>query len=364
MAKHVAVFQQATAQSPLGEQVEINFKAAVFNEGPVYWELRRIFIVLCEGSRKTLRLHKIIHQNKASWDTTWQHFGLNPADVLKPSLRAAMARSQDDVNDPYVSGEFTVSTAGLLTLLLNQAATRHKVAERDVAEGMLRAWLLKCGSSAVLAEDAIRGAWGRFKHLCTLAPRTNDRCPCSNHFFGVDLDRTLLRMSWATFTSMMVRAVPMMELPGVGCDVVRHVTQAWVQALVTHIENVLRLSEAGDILKQPPLKFGSQQRSLRIDEDYKQSVVVDLVKSGKAHCGWSTLRAHGDCDASCATWWEADRLGGYHAAVQRQFHDSMTISVTQDGKRRGNPAEDYVLYQLWDAKKELGCHLAPQEKLT
>ena len=131
-----------------GEIVNIDFKGFCFDDDTAVWELRRIVVPMVENFKKKLDLHRIIKSQRVGWQAHCTLLGVNLDDVLFPSFRAASHSDQADLEDERVQDEWTVTTVGLVGVLLFWAEHRRLKTQRARAAAMLR--------SATVADAAVR----------------------------------------------------------------------------------------------------------------------------------------------------------------------------------------------------------------
>lgn len=111
-----ARFLDTCAQTSAGV-VEADVKCWIYDDGQVYWELRRLLKHKSENAGGKLLVHRELTQYKSLWITEFQHCGVE-GHAIHDSLNAA--RSSGNVEalaDPMTREEYSISTAGLLCLM-------------------------------------------------------------------------------------------------------------------------------------------------------------------------------------------------------------------------------------------------------
>ena len=98
------------------------------------------------------------------------------------------------------------------------------------------------------------------------------------------------------------------------------------------------------------------------DEDYKRTVVGKVVATNRAISAGAFLRVAGDHNAACGDKWTTKELLNYLSAAWVNSVGLRAVSLTCDGARLGNPAEDTLAFaacvQL--GHRSFGVVLPPQ----
>lgn len=88
-------------------------------------------------------------------------------------------------------------------------------------------------------------------------------------------------------------------------------------------------------------------KRMRVDEDFRRFVSVDVVQAHRARSGAQFLRGAGTVAASSGPKWEEKELAAYLEAGTRCFEGCQILAVSSDAARLGDPAEETVVYSVW-----------------
>ena len=78
----------------------------------------------------------------------------------------------------------------------------------------------------------------------------------------------------------------------------------------------------------------------RVDEDLKRASIFEMVMDSRADNGRDALRLVGVAKVATAATWDERELLCYQAACWQACSSLRAISVSLDGKRVGQPAEE------------------------
>lgn len=269
-----------------------------------------------------------------------------------PSARAAAHTTLEDLESDKVQTEWSVSTFGLLGVLLFWSAKRHLRAERANAEAMLRAFVMQMKVEGVEADMVSL-------HAPLVAPfRTtglveNGMC-C--HLTGV----LNARSSGDDAAFALVNFARNLNARAEECLACKNL----LQTLLRHTERKIHdhLSDpdafAMDMEKMTHVTF--KKRKLRADADYEKQIIEEQVKRKCTHNGRQGLRANGEFHPSTAQGWEREHLRGYIVVGWRVCSGPGTFFITEDAARWGQPPEDTEIYSCWSGRERRGAFLPPQ----
>ena len=149
--KYTAHFIDTHAALEQG-QLTFAFKACIYSDGEVFWELRRIVLPTVDQGARNFKLHKLVRRSEDKWADACRFFGC--VDGFKKSRNAS--NCQGDECDPKVRREFTVETAAALAIGVCQVATLHKREARGRWSAFLEVWLRALHFSHVVCFAKLR----------------------------------------------------------------------------------------------------------------------------------------------------------------------------------------------------------------
>ena len=347
-----------SALDECGRTVEGKWKAFLYDDGPVFWELRRVVLDCLNGARQNLELSKIV---KNVQESGWRYLELLGTDFEQsviPSFKACCSRDEEAIVGPLVRSEWTVSTKGLVAWLVLWAASSHDHERRQRVDALLRAWLSKAVDPS-LANPSAWSVWllavgGR----CEQDP--DHRGLCSHLacvITDVDLGDGLLK--WRYLATVLLRLFGL----GTACPAAVAFQSHLVDAVVKSIHGRLDDIEWESDISKFPLLQGSK-RKLRIDEDYKREVGQGLVGNKRVHSGAQFARATGDVAACTARQWDGNYMLQYRAACKATCELGEVLWLSSDASRIGQPAEETTVCLAWDHSSNRGVILPPQARVV
>jgi hypothetical protein len=263
-------------------------------------------------------------------------------------LRAYSSRTNDEVTDPYIRQEAQISTLGLLAWLLRWIGTRRS--HRDKCQG--RAIL-----EALFAKAIPLCQW-RVGRLMDFCDECQYECIDADGAYCHHLDYVLrnlrggqrLAWGWQPLIDLVY------ECTLVDCESCRAVSECVVKDLAHCIDDSIpELGLSSDVRNLAHVAGPSKRR--RIDEDFRQLVGTGLLMQKKVRCGSQFLRAATPIDERCARWWELESVCQDLAVNRRTLTCQGVTMIMEDASRNGRPAEETMVYLLWDAKQRLASAL-------
>ena len=103
--------------------------------------------------------------------------------------------------------------------------------------------------------------------------------------------------------------------------------------------------------KFPHLRSSDGSRVRRYADAFKDAVINESVKRGRAKNGSSMLRSY-DMDDSLARKWEKQYMAWFMQASFRAFRGTKHLSVSEDSLRCGDPPEETNVLILWSAQAD------------
>ena len=341
-------------------------KAWVYPDGLVYWELRRI-IRACRPDQKTAyETCREVSNNRTHWAAEFIAMGLDVSETLKASANSVKCTGEDDeLLDPYVREEYSISTGGFFGLLQLWSQKRHSLAERQHAKDVLAA-LLKVTCYPPL------GVWMRLRaniadsqHLCVPEPAADGTPRTCEHTVEVD---AAIASSDTNQWPIIVEILGLARGKVPVCQRMRVALEMFWQYLVAKCNGAIHRDEHLCGMSSDPLvqdRFANGPKRQRVDEDYKRTVVVNAVSAGRAKCASQLIRAHGPgVDTTCGARWEEDDCLKLMAAAMLDFKTITHLHVCEDGSRIGKPAQETIVYLAWSAFSQKATYPPPQVVLS
>jgi hypothetical protein len=124
-------------QTSEGKSCSISWK--IWNHAAgVVWELRRVVSHIDHADVSLC--NRFVKKNLELWKQWWGLSGLDAEEHFKPSRNACSASKKYPhmVNDPRLKQEYSVSTLGLVDLLLCFHAWRKRIDDKIVAKNLLK----------------------------------------------------------------------------------------------------------------------------------------------------------------------------------------------------------------------------------
>lgn len=123
-----------------GKQGCARVKAAIYGDGTVLYELRRVVMAIVQG-RKSLDLHKMMKRDLQEWVQLVSDCGFDLACHIIPGLRVLDTAGSSESSFPNARKEWQVSGPALLILLAFLAHHRRKT-ERNGARSEFQQCLI------------------------------------------------------------------------------------------------------------------------------------------------------------------------------------------------------------------------------
>lgn len=352
-SKYSFHFCPSVASSSDGATTTINYKCWKYtDDGSVWWELRRIARPIL--MKENMELNKTMKANDQVLSAVAASIGAVWLDEYMVSRKAAEARGIEElVGSEKLRQEAGVSTLGLLILLLGWSFARHRGEERSRALCSLEAWLMKVGDASLLP-------FNLWEDVCTDPLRA--RCPNRR-----DGDRMCVHIAklmtfsdsstWRELAMLLHSAI----VDATVCPSAAGLAEGFVRKIAQGVNGrVDQISLPTNILKEEHFMAQSGKRKARVDEDFIELVSQEKVRQKKIHCGSQLARATGDVPESACRAWDEQFLCRYQAEAWKQFASATFVSVAEDGKRIGQPAEETQMYVAWTPTGDKAAVLPPQ----
>ena len=161
-----------------GSPLDAALKVWAYSDGAVFWELRRIMDAFYSGSGVVFNYKDFKKHTGNLLENEFLEVGPPYEDILKPNLRSFVACNPDTpVRDPYIRKEFSLSTDGVLRLLVLLSTTRKEECDRDQAVSMLQFILAKVVSLQVVSPAFILNQLEATQDQCVDYVDTERFCP-------------------------------------------------------------------------------------------------------------------------------------------------------------------------------------------
>lgn len=285
------------------------------------------------------------------WAEVWAACDLEDCSPLILSRKMQQARSgtvEVDAKD-----EVQVTTPGLLCIFAFWTNYCQR-GQSDKAKSAFVLWLASALPQCWF-DGRDLGDWAiEFREQsCSGGPRTDEEC---QHLAEVRVALT----GHTTKNSHQCIAEGLSKCWGLtgSCKVCRGMLSGMVSDLSDAIALHLAATASADALSAMHLAGAKRRR--RMDEDYRQALLSQVVSKGLALNTAAYARAVQDVNAKTAASWDRRFLGWYQAAGFRAFTNSKGISLATDACRVGQPGQEMLLTAIFDGDRNVGMWLPPQ----
>jgi hypothetical protein len=348
-------------QNDDGSQLKLDAKAWVYRQtSEVYWELRRIVLLLTDGRFKTAVKTSRHYKRRAHlFEFYFEHCGIDIIEKeVVPSVRqiACLSEEGDDelINrvDRYkVRDEISISTRALVLMLLGAAVHERQAVDRERARNLLVSIL----QGLVPTENATRidfqapfdGGMGRCPHVGAMGRCAHYRLIepfAANRLLALDIVRELEAM-----------AAHVVICPGAAASV-----DAVTRQMALLINAAIPDAGSDDVRKQVHVRGPS--RLLRVDEDFKKFALETSVLNGSCRSTRDAVQIDKELSSGCDVKWVDQKINAHLAHVW-DVYDSAPLtgvySLGEDGARLGNPGEENTVYSFYDHGRKSGFWLPP-----
>ena len=356
------------AALPSSQLLEGEYKAWKYNSGLVTWELRRPLQILFGEGQAAFEPHRMTRKDKGVWKTIFEQWGFDFEEHFLPSARsdsttaqhaeqagdappAAVAAGQQ--RQSAIRQETSVSTELLLVLHIFWASTRRSRESKERVEAMLVAFLTKLVPPQLMDKINLQGfldasaaecdaqtPLGICMHMAGLHARCQKQPPQSS-VHAHEKDKYLM-------LGAMVSQCPAAKLVG----------HAALAALADAVGHHIDVAGCPDVTKFAALHGAKKRR--RVDEDYKHHLTAVAVNTGRASTAAAAASARGEAESSSRRWCQQD-IETYLARSWLSFQQPSGVhSITEDGARFGQPAQETQIYAFWAASSNMSAWLPVQ----
>jgi hypothetical protein len=342
---------------PTGKVVATDWKCWRLQSGLVAWELAG---PIYDISKSTAKVCRQLKEESAHIEFACQVLGAPKDSHVWPSRKAASAHARSlgrDACEAVSAGpfqqEWSISTLGLLQLLLVWALNKKTLASRILAKCVMTSWLaVFIEPLAAALHAACQGCQAAASHLCQLGRDADGLCM---HMRGILAD--------ACASGPDLDAVQLTELLCKLFSISQSCTStvAWYRQLMSTLSATIdtnvhggRLDVTADITRH---RIGPSGRKRRLDEDACLQTALGLNHS---HPCSSAAGRHNGVATSTASSFDRRGLVAYMLAAPGHFEGVRHLCITTDGSRVGQPAEETNVYAAWSPDCSRSAWLAPQ----
>lgn len=351
--KYTPFWLEASQPTEENEVVSINFKAYAYASGACHWSLKQLFMSMFGQRNCRIDVTKELRRQCLHIEVLCMQLGLDWEEQVLTSYRQIRAiGEQADMS--YAKLEPTITTAGLILLLILWANNRRSHIDRRRAVAILELFCLKCfagdGDIAELVSKCLDGA----ASACSEG---------STGGFCHHLARSVASLRQGGGGGLARRLVACMVLVSehyLHCRAACIGVRACVDTLCRRIGE--RIEALG--FSSNPLKHGAsldhRGRRHRIDEDFKRALVTEILTKRKGHSKASIACIDGIREGSCRDWDHAEIMGYIQSCWRQVGQAGGVYSLQLDAARLGQPARETVVHILQNNGGNVACYLPPQ----
>lgn len=346
-----------------GAEVSLQLKAWVYRapEDKVCWEFRRLAMALYQH-RKHFKTCKAFASAHADLHEYFEALGGKGVEHCFHSERSEAERvakgapAADGALAPYLRAEASLTTEAVVLWLLLESTQRRNKSHKELARTMVHAFVQPWFSPASMQDLDWDEVWGeQAASLCGHDMPGN----CCCHVRRPPLPPRSGRDGIADVVSAMVAFASACLV----CDAAARALGALLSHAAKWCFEVLPNSSSTDPFKQVPLR--GAKRQLRIDEDYRQHVMVELPKHRRILDGSVALACDQTIrDESRARDWMCQRIRSmlHSSWHQLETHGELRgpVSLVEDGSRIGNPGQETIVIGCWLSELQTGLFLPVQ----
>jgi hypothetical protein len=336
-----------------GNSCSMDWKAFVYHDNAVHFELRRVLLDFYNGKMKKVEVHKYLKRYAHFIDSVVSVLDLTYNSAVIQN-RNALRRQGGNATDDYVREEYSVSVDFLIGLLAKMGREMWSNEDKTQALGLLELFMCSCCGVCEWSVDTCTSLCDRHGAQCACL-----RAPGAKYCMllqGIIASFTASHQFniWKRIACLLADLQPATSQ----CVSTKSVYKAIVDTLASAMR--LKLSTLPFRIDPPGARAETAGNRTRIDEDYKHKVIESLPKQSRVHGGSQYLRATGDADERSARTWEYNYLREYFTAMRFTWKMTQVFHTTQDAARNGNPAEDTSLYFGYEPHTDTGGVMIPQ----
>jgi hypothetical protein len=342
-----------------GEFINIRWKAYCYVQSEcVAWELRLLLQDFYSISDlKNWSLKAFLKVNRVPMQRLLGQVGLLWSDEFVPSMKMHVARNGPDaVVPPLIRQEAQLKTSGLILLLVRWGADRHRIDEKALSRAMLAAFLSQFASLENFDREYVWRTVEAMIDNCSSGRMRPDHW-CVH--LDDDLDSFLedsVELTWDIFVQMLCALYSAAD-----CEASIHALGEIVVQLVQRVDQGIICQMFDDF---DPKDFNElvdrSAKKMRLDEDFRRHVTVDMFRSRATRSTGGALRHWTKVDPSTGRHWERQYVLQNFFANRRLLKFKNVCSICEDGSKQGRPREETLLFFMWDADANLATSSAPQ----
>ena len=338
-----------------GQVVGINWKAVEFADDTVLFELRDIVLSVVDrkAGQHPVQIGEFLRSSSFIQPVLNEY---QVQDGIVPSIKSY--KSTGVVPHLKARQEYQVNLEATLLLLLCLVVHRRLLAERGLANLSLRLLLEACSLSGDVVDQMLQAAC---QTACPLCAEQLDNGVCIHlRQAGLQGERGEHQSPAAWLRDLFVEVF---RLRGAGCPAAIRLTKSLVHRTSLIIAETIQGGKfKGDVMKRELLKQPCSKKRMRVDEDYRWQLTNGTVQQNKARSGRQVARVLNDSvDPGVVSKYEEVEMARYMVAASRALQAaSGTFSVSHDGVRVGDPAEETLFSVLWSASVDIAVVLPPQ----
>ena len=340
-----------------GLKTSYTFYALADSAGhPLYWELRHILPAL--GYSETTasgKLSRRVREWTPKWTALLQRLNFQPVHAhLKVSENSfRRSRNYDEAGEGGTLPEWSLSTTGLICIMLHWAATRRAKDDRELVTGILRDMLLQACSADDCDRILQAEPSDHVKALCTDGGVVDGRCSCVRTICG---DRT------GTPRQAMVMHLLLAASKFDGC----RACCGWLHELLLLTTEAIDSGASRwgpyDVARETMHLRGPSGKRRRLDRQFMQAAGSSALVESQAFSAKSFLRSTEpeENSSSVALSCERRSLREHQAAAWLMVGShAHIVHIAWDACRVGNPSRELLAGILYDARRGQACHLPP-----
>lgn len=340
-ARYQPYWWESTAVRSDEVVVHISWKAYVFRDDQVFFDLQPVLGQLVERRGQDLRVGWEMRRYRASLEGLFQVFGWFVHDELPPSGRQ-VRQGRLEVHEKSCEA-MIISFRGLLAMLAHDVNFKSHGEHRFRAEAVLRNLLSRLLSACfdvvnlvapLAADGAVCGlclddvAGGRCSHLRKMCSRL-PQAPAAGPGPAATVLIAVLSLAFE-------------------CPTVAAVAAQFYDAVAAKLGQDLQ-TRGFQTDAYKACNPGNSNKRKNFDDDYKREMTGPLCK--RDNVGTKQRRN-----------WMVDELRSLQLATWRTFKNFRrgVVNVAEDGARVGNPAEELIVYYANVPRVDVASWLPPQ----
>lgn len=347
------------AVSDLGEVERIAWTCWEIATGAVFFELNRPMIDLHAATRgkAPLEVSTFVCQNKPLFKVLLTHIGAAELEGHLTSSRLASRRADAAVGTgDFAKESYCMSAVALLLLLSWYALAKRAHHAKAKSKALLLVWLRAGLRSGAGFEEVFMDTMEGATELCDESAGQQGVCCHASSF----LEEVMRAPAGDPddLQNVLNTLLKLLATSHIECPALSFARSGLIKDVAKRFEGGCCddrfLAKVGDLMPE-----GDAKRR-KIDADFKQTIVNEVLQERRCKSGAAALRVMGGVDDSLARRWEAKEMSAYQLTAVRISKGIRQISISSDAARLGEPAEETVLFAMWLPQAEFGVMGVPQ----